>query len=158
MTQSVFRGGMSTKPDVDKLMQIELAPGSSIGYDDIERLLGIDMHSSRFRTITNVWRNRVFRETGAQIEADGGSFRVLTPGEAVSMGVKRLTRVRRATARTVVRIDAIDTAQLSDADKQRHALVRRHAAAALDATKAACRAVAAPAAVSGTPLRLATTD
>lgn len=151
MSGKLFRGGVPTRPDVDLLMKISVEPGTRIDYATIEDMLGIVRGSSRFRTVTQAWRRRLFREQRLQVEADGAAFVVLTAAQAVSAAATRLHRVGRAAGRTVVRVEAIDPRELDDGDQKRHFLLRRHAAAALDAVSEACRAIAPPRAISGRP-------
>ena len=60
---SVFRGGMPTGPDVQKLLEefptSTLTIGRVITYEEISRVIGVPPKTSRFRTITGVWRKEV---------------------------------------------------------------------------------------------------
>lgn len=151
----LFRGGVPTGPDVEKLMALGVSPGDRVLYDDVERLLGLKRASNRWHSVTIAWRKRLFREQHIQTEADGEAFVILTADQAVSSAIKHMTGIGRAAGRVVVRVETIDQAALSPRALDQHVLVRRHAAAVLVSTRDACKAVAPPRPVSGQPLRLA---
>lgn len=144
----LWHGGIPTAPDVDRLMELEFKPGDAIGYGQVESVIREKRGSSRFRTVTDAWRKRLFRERSLQVVAEGGMFHGLTPSEALSYAIKDLNRVGRAARRTTVRAGVIDVHRLSREEQERHMLVRRHSAALLGHTQDVCKAIAPPAPVT----------
>lgn len=148
---ALFFGGVPTSPDVDKLIkEFDAAPGSQISYEQVEQCIGVSIKEFRFRTVTNAWRKRVFREKLIQSEADGGVFKFLTADEACDSGVKGLWRIGRATGRLRVHVEAIDPAAASsDAKRDKINLVRRASHAMHEASQASVKTIAAPKPVRG---------
>lgn len=155
MSSKLFRGGVPVAPEVNRLMALGTEPGLVISYEDAEQVIGVRREETRFLTVTQAWRKRVFREHRIRIKTEGGSFRFLTASESLALSVNDMHRVGRAVGRTVVRAEAIDHTALDDREMQRHALLRRNAAALLDAAQTACKDIVPPKPVRGDTLRLA---
>lgn len=145
-----FVGGDSTKYEVDRLMELGLCQGGAVTYETVERACGVGYGSNRWRTVTTAWRDRLERESGLRVVVIDKTFRGLDPAEAVADAVKGIDRVGRAAARNHRRAGAIDTRELDEATRQKHAILRRHTAAVLAAVQDAAKAVALPPAVTGT--------
>src|SRR5574337_915133 len=108
MGSRIFLGGVPTRPDVEKLLaKIDVSHGSIIPYRMVEDIIGIPRDQNRWRTVTEAWRKRLFRERRLQIIAEGESFKALTAAEAVAHGAKRLNAHGRAVGRTATRVDSI---------------------------------------------------
>jgi hypothetical protein len=142
----LYFGGIPTGPDVDKLMAaFDLAPGVTAPYSEIEALIGLDRHQSRFRTITNVWRKRCLRDRGLESVAEGTAFRFLTADQALDQRVNDLHRIGRMTGRSLTKAGFIDPDSLSSPQRvEKLRLVRREAAALLAAAQASAKVIAPP--------------
>lgn len=159
MSGKLFLGGIPTRPDVQRLMEaFKTEPGTVIDYADVEVILGITRDQARFRTVTDAWRAQLQREFARQTIAEGGTFRVLTPEQQVSHGVKRMTMHGRAIRKTVIGTERIEVSKLTGDALRTHTLLRRHGAALFNAAKEACREIAVSKPVSGATLRLARGD
>jgi hypothetical protein len=144
-TMSVFRGGVPTGPDVERLMKAFPAkPGDRIAAGAIAAVLGLDPQSPRFRTVTGKWRAKLHREQGLRLTLAGKVFHVLTAPEQVNEVVHDINRVTRAAARAYVEANIIDVAALSDTEKRQHYLVCREIKAIAEETKRAQIEVAGP--------------
>jgi hypothetical protein len=100
--------GRPTKPDVDALMMAypDLATGDLLDYEQVASIIGSDPKSSRFRTVTTVWRKRMqdkgvileCRKSEAFYVATADEVAALTYGVINGMGAKA-RRHRRKLAR-----------------------------------------------------------
>lgn len=77
--------GMPTKPDVDALMKYWPEPkvGDVMTYDDVSVLIGCDWKSARFKSVTQVWRNRM-QEKGVILECRAGEAFYVASADQVS--------------------------------------------------------------------------
>ncbi len=155
MTGRLFFGGVPTRMDVDRLMKIEDDPGMSIDYEYIEGVLGVKRGSNRFRSVTNAWRKRLFREKLLMTTAEGGKFHFCTADQAHDLGRKGISKVGRSAGRLRVHVDAVNVADLSLERSAKHQLLRREVLAIHAAAQSGARAIAAPEPVAGRSLRLA---
>lgn len=78
--------GMPTAPDVKAIREqypdSALQEGSNIATkEEIAKIIGEPVNSSRFRTVTNAWRKAVERETAKVIKLKSGKFFVLDDSE-----------------------------------------------------------------------------
>lgn len=147
----IFNRGVPTGPEVAKLMALDFPPGSSITYATVEEVIGERLDTkrgrSRFKSVTERWRKKLFLERGLQTEAAGQAFHALTAAQALSVGVSGVNRIRRASARVTAYATAIDDKELTVAERDRHVLLRRQAMALLGVAQDACRVIAPPKAV-----------
>lgn len=154
----LFFGGVPTGPDVDRLMKgIEIEAGARIPYKIVEDLIGTSVSEHRFRSVTNAWRKRVFREKAFEIKAEGGCFVILTPDEALTNGITSFHRVGRALGRANVKVSVINETQLSSERAATKRLLQREIGLVSDAARRAAKEIAAPKPVS-TVVRLTATD
>lgn len=153
---SLFFGGVPTGPDVDALMaEIPAEPGTSVTYDRVAEIVGLDRTSSRWKTVTQAWRKRLFRDRLIQTSAEGGAFHFLTADAAQDKCRGRFNTIGRAVGRNRLRVEAIDPTDLTTEQKRtEHGLLQRETRALHDAAKAAAKAIALPAPVRpSAPLR-----
>ena len=83
----VHFGGTPTGIDVRKLREAfgEPPPGTDIPHEEVEAALGIDRHSTRYRTVTNAWRKEMLKDHNIAIGAvPNKGFRSLDSGERIS--------------------------------------------------------------------------
>jgi hypothetical protein len=117
---------------------------------------GVDVGSTRFQTVTNRWRRLVERDSAIRVESRDRVFHFLTPGEALERSRTDVDRIGKATGRLYRRVGVIDTAALSDEQRQLHGLVSREAQALLDSARRSAKAIQGPKPVRAANLRLAT--
>lgn len=149
---NLFRGGVPTGPDVDRLIAAfpldDMGPGSIISYVDVSSIIGEAPGSGRFKSVSNAWRRRMFRERLWQTIAEGGAFRILTADECVRHGITSVTRLGRASGRVVARTMAIRTEEVSPALLPHRRVLQLQAIALRDAARLAAAAIAAPTAIN----------
>lgn len=101
--------GMPTGPDVTMLQKMwsDLKVGDRIPYEDVETLLGLKRDSTRWKTVTNAWRERE-EEKGRVIKCDPGvAFFVATTDQILGdthptlLSMGRLARKQRKRVATV---------------------------------------------------------
>jgi hypothetical protein len=155
MIGKLFRGGVPTGSDVDKLMKLDPQPGVTIPYETVEREIGLDQRASRFRTVTTAWRRRLFRERMLQSTAEAGAFRFLTAEEAHANSLTGFTRLGKATGRVVARAEAVDTRDLPDGTREKHLLLKRELHMVREQMARSVRAIEPPKPKSGGIVRLA---
>lgn len=80
-----FRDGMPTGPDVAALEKRwkDIAIGDSVPYEEVEKEIGAEWRSERFRTVTTAWRARII-ERGLVLICEPGRAFVVATGEQIS--------------------------------------------------------------------------
>ena len=157
MMAKMFIGGVSTKPEVDRLMSsIEAEPGTQVPYDTVEELTGTSREEHRFRTIMTAWRKRLYREKYIEVSLFDGAVNFLTPDAAFEKHRGEFHRVGRKTGRIVGRTRAINTESLSsDEKRQQHRLFSRVALEVREQFSKGAKELAGPKPVSNVaPLRI----
>lgn len=145
----LFLGGVPTGPEVDRLMVgLAIESGTRVPYGQVEELTGLSVKEHRFRTVTNAWRKRVFREKALEVKAEGGCFVILTPDEALTNGISSFHRVGRALGRTNAKVSVINEAELSSERAATKRLLQREIGLVSDAARRAAKEIAAPKPVS----------
>jgi hypothetical protein len=156
MTKKVFPQGSSTEIEVSMLMQLNLEPGEIVGYSRIERTCGVRHGTPRFKTITQAWRRKIFREQKLQSEAVGGiGIRFLTDAQALGKGINDHRLMARTGRRVATRVKAIDTQKLRPLEQKHKELLQQHLRAADSAARKIRKQLAIPKAVAGTVVRIA---
>lgn len=141
----LFLGGVPTGPEVDRLMTgVEIKPGTKVSYETVADITGVRVNESRFRSVTNAWRKRVFREKALEVKAEGGCFVILTPDEALTNGISSFHKVGRALGRTNVKVSVINEAELSNERAATKRLLQREIGMVSDAARRAAKEIAAP--------------
>jgi len=152
----LFIGGRDTTPEIDAIRAaITPRPGESVSHEDVAQVAGIEADSTRFQTVTNRWRRLVERDSAIQVESRDRVFHFLTASEALERGKTDVHRIGKATGRLHVRVTRIDTAALSDEQRQLHGLVSRETLALLDSARRSAKAIQGPKPVRAANLRLA---
>lgn len=119
---SQFFGGMPTAIDV---RNIEAAvgvptPGQDISHKTVEAAIGVDRHSSRYRTVTNAWRAKL-RKAGIDIGAvRGEGFRVLTQDERVEISYEGVASGVRKVGRSLRRAASVPVSELGQVALAKH--------------------------------------
>jgi hypothetical protein len=113
---------MPTDVDVrrirDKYPDDSLA-GEIASKEDIAELIGCDVLSHRFRTVTARWRRLVEAETSKIIGLGEGIFHVLSDVEKVDLACGKQRHAFRAVKRSVKVSSLVDRAELDDVDRKR---------------------------------------
>ena len=144
MSSKVFYGGVPTDADIRLLETIDTYPGADIPYETVETLIRVTRKNSRFWTVTNRWRKKLFRERHYQVVAKGGVFHVQVGGESVSTAVSDLKRSGRIAGRAVVKIEAVREEELTPEELQFHARLRRNGHILLDVFSKVQKDIASP--------------
>jgi len=123
--QNLFFGGLTTEPDVRKLMETyprdKLLPDLVISYDEIEKLVGIQYGSSRWQSVTDRWRKTVQREFGIWLnfeEEDVGlCLRVLTNAGKLRYARRSERKIKRQLINIAKVVPVINRKELTDVEK-----------------------------------------
>jgi hypothetical protein len=120
MTSSnIFGAGVPTEPDVKRMIDKFGVPkeGTLIRYEQIEKVIGIEKATHRFRTVIHAWRKRMHADHNVVfiavenqgLKAADPSERVTAASGKVRMGFRCIRR-GSVIARTtdVVRLDATE--------------------------------------------------
>lgn len=78
-----FKDGLPTGPEVEELRKKYPAPaiGARIPYADVRAIIGVDVSSARWKSVTEAWRKRELEE-GRVIKCEAGeAFYVATPDQ-----------------------------------------------------------------------------
>jgi len=116
----VFFAGIPTKIDVNRLLEMwpmkDMKAGDIYEYSDIAEIIGVSVKSTRFRTVTNAWRNHVERETGARIIPDGTGtvFKVLSEPEKLEAVKDKQQSIHKQTRKNYARGAYIIQSKLDD--------------------------------------------
>lgn len=140
----LFSGRIPTNAEVNKLMGLPIRAGDTISYEQVCGLTGLSATETRFRSVTNAWRKRVFREMHLEVKPEGGQFVVLTPDEALSSGIKSFHRAGRALGRVSVKVSVINETELTEEKAATKCLLQRNIDAVADAARRAAKEVVAP--------------
>ena len=105
-----YRGGVPTRPDVDKLMAKFGVPavGDVVPYGDIETELKLVKHSGRWNAVIGAWRRFLYRQHNVHIETVMGlgyraapnDTRVMHASNKVRHGIKRVVQGGELAAKT----------------------------------------------------------
>lgn len=109
MDAKVYRRGIPTDPDVEKLMTaIQPKIGTTTPYSVIEEAINCERNTSRFHAVTRVWRARLERDFNIIVKAicnQGYEFldsraRVDFSGKMASQGTKKIIRAGHIARKT----------------------------------------------------------
>jgi hypothetical protein len=121
---NMYFGGIPTDIDIrkirDRYPEMELKTGSIIPYGDIAKLIGVEVSSHRFKTVTNRWRKLVERETGhIMIGVEPGKgFKVMSESEKASEARSKQRGAIKAARRGLVISARVDVKQLSENERK----------------------------------------
>ncbi len=120
----LFFGGLPTEPEVNRIRSAypdaELTVGQVIPYDNIAAIIGAAYKSNRFRSITNVWRKKVEKETNKIIGTEPGvGFVVLSESQKVNLSGSKLRSAARFARRSYMVASRTDVKQLSEEEARR---------------------------------------
>ncbi len=104
-----WKDGLPTGPDVTLLQQEwdNLQAGDRIEYEDVERVIGTDRRSARWKTVTISWRKRE-EESGRVVLCDAGkAFYVAMPDQIFARTYPSLQSVGRIARKQIRRLGTI---------------------------------------------------
>lgn len=115
-------GGIPTEIDVRKLVEQFGVPkeGAKITWEELEETLEMDRSVQRFRTVTNAWRKKLFREHGLLVKAIGmgEGLEIATPSQRIDVSSRQfkhgMRRIRRASHIAI----STDRGRLSEDEKR----------------------------------------
>lgn len=116
-----FKGGIPTKPDVDRLVARFGTPaeGDVIAYADIAQTIQEAIRSHRYCTVVESWRKRMFRMHSLLLIPTGdGSFKVANSEEKVKWAADRIVTAGRVVRKAVIVCKTADPAQLCEATRK----------------------------------------
>ena len=131
---NLFFGGVPTGPDVRRLREAfpddDMPEGRVISYDEVEEVLGRERGSSRFETVTSIWRRVFERDTGRilhRVRQEG--FKVIVDREKVQLAAQKISTAGRLSRRAVVVGSAVDRKNLTADELAAHEVLSKKAAA-----------------------------
>lgn len=132
-----FKNGLPTDIDIRALTDAYGVPavGASISYEDVAALIKSPARSSRWTTVTNRWRKRLFKEHNVLIEARDGAFRAMDPAARVDHGAGKYRSGVKHFRRAYTVIGTTDTSQLSAEQKALATHIQNSAATAITAAR-----------------------
>ena len=137
----VFLGGVPTKPDVDRIIDAypveAMETGKIIPYEEIKNLLG-DVTKSRFRTVTNAWRQQMFRTHGVIIDPSrklAQAFEVLSEYGKTQKSQKETNGGTRKHIKAAIIISSVDTGKLTQEQKFEYDAITKRTAALIGAAQ-----------------------
>lgn len=137
MKNGMYFGGIPTSPDVNRIR--ESFPDSSLSvvtYEEIEKVLGCDRGTNRFKAVTNRWRKLVEKESGKVIGVEAGKgFKVLNETEKLDLGCQKFASAVRLGRRSFVVTGLVDRKGLSSEDASRLDHMQKRAASVLAAAQ-----------------------
>lgn len=138
--QKLFFGGVPTAPDVKRLLEHFGSPQPRlITHEDVEAVLGITRHTSRYRSVTGAWRKLLEQEHNILVSGAPGGFQILTSPERIDHAMHQRTKGVRRLVRAMKEIVTVPVHELDDRDKHRHMQVQVTTFKALGAAKDAQR-------------------
>lgn len=121
MTKSIlFFGGVPTAPDVDILLKHYKQPqeGAILKYEDIASIVKLDSSTSRFKTVLNSWRKRLFRDYNIlMIPEPGIGLKNSTPSERINCAGSKMKTGRKMIFRSSTVAVTTDTDRLTSDEK-----------------------------------------
>ncbi len=137
---AIFSAGIPTGTDVRKIRDIypdsDLEVGQKIDYQDVADIIGVDVSSSRFKTVTSAWRRAVERESGLFIGTDPGkAFCVMTESDKLQLAGSKYRQSLRSSRRACVVTSVIDRKQLTDDEARTLTFVSERSAKILNLSR-----------------------
>ena len=128
-----FFGGLPTGPDVRKLQEhfpdLESRLGITIPHEEIEKVLGLKRHETRYKVVVMAWRKRLAQDSNGRVQIRGDlrevvgiGFRVLNDSEMVQFHSDLKRGMTRKGRRAYIVLANTDDAHLTDDEKR----VRAH--------------------------------
>ena len=120
-TNAPFFGGLPTKIDVDRLMEIfrRFVEGDIIPYPEIEAAIKEKRQSSRFRSVVVAWRKRLMKEENALLIAvPNDGYRIAPPAERMTFSAAQTFQGRKRIMRGAAVAAATDEGRLSPEHKK----------------------------------------
>jgi hypothetical protein len=145
MKAKLFVGGVSTEPDVKRLLETFGCPdeGKVISYADVEAMLGIERTTSRFRTVVTAWRRQLKKLHNVEMfTLSGVGYRVLAPADRVVGSVNEFARGVRKIGRAVTRIESVPVERLDQKQQKSAEHTRRLMHATLSQARSDSKAIA----------------
>ncbi len=129
---SVFRNGVPTAPDVKKLLDTfpvhSMQEGQILSYDDVARIIGVHIRSSRFKTVTAAWRKTLEQTTKIVLKTlSGRGFMVATDRSKLDMAVSKYNTATKMMTKAVVITTKIDTAKLDSSERETMTKLQKNA-------------------------------
>lgn len=121
MTNQNYFGGIPTKIDVDKLMELfkNYTEGDVIAYTDIVAIIGHGRNSHRYGSVVAQWRKRLMREENALlISSMNVGYRIATAPERIEYSAGQVFSGKRRIMRGSAVAGSTDSAKLDAEGKK----------------------------------------
>ena len=132
---SVFQRGLPTDLDIKRLREVfpdnELLPGKIIEYSQIAVTIGIQTSTSRFKTVTKAWRDKMELESGIILVPVNGQkkYRVCDDADKASLSISKSNTAGRYAKRAIQIGNQVNRKNLTEDQLKRFDCNQRFAAA-----------------------------
>lgn len=120
-TTAPFFGGIPTKIDVDRLMELiaKFKEGDLVPYPDIESSIGEKRTTHRFRSVVTAWRKRLMKEKNFLLIAiTNEGYKIALPDERMTFSAAQAFQGRKKIMRGSAVAAATDETRLSPEHKK----------------------------------------
>lgn len=134
---SVFRGGIPSGPDVEKLMKAFGVPDPGIiTHDSIEKIIDQQKETYRYVSVVMAWRKKLFREYNVHVVGERGvGYRILSEPERVDFARHGLAKNAKHVMRQHQAALLINIGKLDEVARKKHDHVMRASAAMANAVQ-----------------------
>ncbi len=139
MRNQIYFGGKPVGPDVRRLEEkfSDRGPGDTVTYEEMSKVLGVDLRSNRFNTVRAAWMKYLFIEKNIACACvPGQGVRLLPEEERTSDGVRTARHGARKIRRGHVKVAAVRLEKLQTEEQKGAAL---HALRLLDGIQKGAR-------------------
>lgn len=138
-----FFAGLPTEIDVRALVEAFGVPadGDVIRYDAVADVIKCPVKSSRWKTVTDAWRRKLWKLHNVVMRAGDGQFAVMPPDARVDHGGDRLRRGFRQFSKAHSVVASTDLSGLSDEMRAQADHVKNITTTAIQAARAEARRV-----------------
>jgi hypothetical protein len=115
MEAKTFRGGIPVAPDVKMLMDHfgTPEPGTTIGHDQVEQVLGLRCEQHRYRTVVARWMRELWDDRNVRIVGIRGGFLVCTSEERLKQGERQCTKGARRISQSIKEVATTPVSDLT---------------------------------------------
>ena len=128
-----FFGGIPTKPDVDRLLTLQVAEGDIISHETISQKVGVEHGTNRYRSVVDSWRKTLLEQKNLLlVSLPNIGYKVLTPTERVNHGVRDFVRIGKKIRKNAYLLNLVPEENLTQADQSKRDHIVRVSVSMLD--------------------------
>ena len=128
-----FFGGIPTKPDVDRLLTLEVSEGDIIRHETISQKIGVEYGTNRYRGVVGAWRKTLLQQKNLLlVSLPNVGYKALTPTERVSHGVRDFVKTSKKIRNNAYLLNLVPEENLTQADQKKRDHIVRVSVSMLD--------------------------